>query len=294
MSCRRTRLQKLDAELAQLETQTGHQLVVATVPDLQGYEIEDYGYQLGRTWALGKKGVNDGVILLVAPKERKVRIEVGYGLEPVLTDALTSVILQTKVLPQFKQGRMEQGIVDGAEAIIQQLALPADQAQAVAQQAAAQPRAHQRGPSGVHIPVFFIILIVFWVLFGVLRGGRGGRGGGMWWLLPLLLSSSIGAAGTAGAVAAASAVAAAAAVVLAAAAARSAAAAHRGAGDADADTHGPDGHRGRGADGRDPHDGRDLLRGRRGELGLRRDAARLGRRRGAAGSGDPADRRQSM
>jgi len=186
-------VQRLEGELAQLEAQTGHQLVVATVPDLQGYEIEDYGYQLGRTWALGKKGVNDGVILLVAPKERKVRIEVGYGLEPVLTDALTSVILQTKVLPQFKQGRMEQGIVDGAEAIVQQLALPADQAQAVAQQAAAQPRAHQRGPSSAHIPVFFIILIIFWVLSGVLGvfGRRGRRGGGgLWWLLPLLLSSS--------------------------------------------------------------------------------------------------------
>lgn len=184
--------QKLDGELAQLEAQTGHQLVVATVPDLQGYEIEDYGYQLGRTWALGKKGVNDGVILLVAPKERKVRIEVGYGLEPLLTDALTSVILQTKVLPQFKQGRMEQGIVDGAEALVQQLALPPDQAQAVAQQAAAQPRAQQHGPSSAHIPVFFVILIVFWVLSGVLgvfgRRGRQG-GGGLWWLLPLLLSS---------------------------------------------------------------------------------------------------------
>ena len=185
--------QKLDAELAQLEAQTGHQLVVATVPDLQGYEIEDYGYQLGRTWALGKKGVNDGVILLVAPKERKVRIEVGYGLEPVLTDALTSVILQTRVLPQFKQGRMEQGIVDGAEAIIQQLALPTDQAQAVAAQAAAQPRAHQRGSSGSPLPIIFIIIVIFWVLSSVLRGfggRRGGRGGGMWWLLPLLLSSS--------------------------------------------------------------------------------------------------------
>ena len=183
--------QKLDSKLAQLEATTGHQLVVATVPDLQGVEIEDYGYQLGRAWALGKKGVNDGVILLVAPKERKVRIEVGYGLEPVLTDALTSVILTTKVLPQFKAGRMEQGVVDGAEAIVQQLALPADQAQAVASQAA-QPVKPQRGPSSAHIPIVFIIIVIFWVLSGILRlGGRRGRGGGgMWWLLPLLLSSS--------------------------------------------------------------------------------------------------------
>ena len=189
--------QKLDAELAQLEATTGHQLVVATVPDLQGIEIEDYGYQLGRAWALGKKGVNDGVILLVAPKERKVRIEVGYGLEPVLTDALTSVILTTKVLPQFKAGRMEQGVVDGAGAIVQQLALPADQAQAVVSQAAAQKVAQQRGPSGAHIPIVFIIIVIFWVLSGILRlGGRRGRGGGaMWWLLPLLLSSGRGGGG---------------------------------------------------------------------------------------------------
>ena len=162
-------VQKLDAELAQLEAQTGHQLVVATVPDLQGYEIDDYGYQLGRTWALGKKGVNDGVILLVAPKERKVRLEVGYGLEPVLTDALTSVILQTKVLPQFKQGRIEQGIVDGAEAIAQQLALPADQAQAAVAQAAERPKVRERGPSSAHIPIIFAIIVVFWVLTGILR-----------------------------------------------------------------------------------------------------------------------------
>ena len=79
-------VQKLDGELAQLEAQTGHQLVVATIPDLQGYSIEDYGYQLGRTWQLGRKGINDGAILLVAPNDRKVRIEVGYGLEPVLTE----------------------------------------------------------------------------------------------------------------------------------------------------------------------------------------------------------------
>src|SRR3546814_19643069 len=61
------------------------QLVVATIPDLQGHAIEDYGYQLGRAWGIGRKDVNDGVLLIVAPNEKKVRIEVGYGLEPVLT-----------------------------------------------------------------------------------------------------------------------------------------------------------------------------------------------------------------
>lgn len=178
-------VQKLDGELATLEAQTGHQVVVATVPDLQGHEIEDYGYQLGRTWAVGRKGQNDGAILLVAPKERKVRIEVGYGLEPVLTDALTSVILQRKVLPQFRQGHMEQGVVDGAEALIAQVALPEDQAKAnVAQAEQAHAPVRERG-GGPPIPVILIIVVVFWLISGLLRSG-GRRGPGGWWWLPLL------------------------------------------------------------------------------------------------------------
>lgn len=176
--------QKLTQELANLESQTGHQVVVATVPDLQGFEIEDYGYQLGRAWQLGRKGVNDGAILLVAPKEHKVRIEVGYGLEPELTDALTSVILQEKVLPQFKQGRMEQGVVDGAEALIGQVALPEDQAKANAAQAAEQPPMPAAPVGGVrpHLPLLLIVMVVFWALSGLARaGGRRGMGG-LWWL----------------------------------------------------------------------------------------------------------------
>ena len=70
---------QLDQKLAALEARTGDQLLVATVPDLQGYEISDYGYRLGRTWGLGQRNLNNGVILLVAPKERRVRVEVGYG-----------------------------------------------------------------------------------------------------------------------------------------------------------------------------------------------------------------------
>ena len=173
-------VQRLDGQLAQLEAQSGHQVVVATIPDLQGYPIEDYGYQLGRTWALGRKGQNDGAILLVAPSEHKVRIEVGYGLEPVLTDALTSLILQQKVLPQFKQGRMEQGVVDGAQALIDQLGAPEDQAKANVARAQAQP-ARSAGSSGFHFPLILVVILVFWVLSSVLRGGRRG-GGGLWWL----------------------------------------------------------------------------------------------------------------
>lgn len=173
--------EKLTGELAQLETQTGHQLVVATIPSLQGYEIEDYGYQLGRAWGIGSKAQNDGVLLLVAPAERKVRIEVGYGLEPVLTDALSSVIIQQKILPQFRAGNMEQGVVDGAEAIVAQLGLPEDQARAIAQ---APPQQAQVSTQGVHIPAVVILFIIIWVVSSLLRGRRHG-GAGLWWL-PLM------------------------------------------------------------------------------------------------------------
>ena len=113
----------LTAKLAALEQKNGDQLVVVTVPSLQGYEIEDYGYQLGRAWGIGEKGKNTGAIFIVAPSEHKVRIEVGYGLEPVLTDALSSVILQNAVLPKFRSGDIQGGVVDGTDAIIQQLGL---------------------------------------------------------------------------------------------------------------------------------------------------------------------------
>ena len=78
----------LTQKLAALEAKTSRQLVVVTLPSLQGYEIADYGYQLGRAWGIGQKKLNNGVLLIIAPTEHKARIEVGYGLEPILTDAL--------------------------------------------------------------------------------------------------------------------------------------------------------------------------------------------------------------
>src|SRR5271156_5991858 len=83
----------LDQKLAALEQKTSRQLVVVTLPSLQGYEISDYGYQLGRAWGIGQAKLNNGVLFLIAPNEHKARIEVGYGLEPILTDALSEVIL---------------------------------------------------------------------------------------------------------------------------------------------------------------------------------------------------------
>ncbi|MDO9473079.1 MAG: TPM domain-containing protein [Caulobacter sp.] len=159
--------QKLEA----LETATGRQLVVATLPSLQGLEIEEYGYQLGRAWKLGGEKTDDGVVLIVAPNERKVRIEVGYGLEPVLTDALSSVIIQSTILPKFKAGDMEGGVVAGADALLQQLSLPDEAAKAQVAAAAEQPRAE--GP-----PRWILALLAFgfvFMLINMMRAGRGGR-----------------------------------------------------------------------------------------------------------------------
>ena len=128
-----------------IEQASSRQLVVATIPDLQGYAIEDYGYKLGRTWAIGQKGIDNGVILLVAPSEKKVRIEVGYGLEPIMTDALSSMIIQNQILPRFRGGDMPGGILAGAQAIADQLKAPSDEAEKkVADAAAAQQHQGER------------------------------------------------------------------------------------------------------------------------------------------------------
>ena len=114
----------LNARIYEWVERTGHQLVVATVPTLHGEDIKDYGYQLGRAWGLGDAARNDGVILLLAPKERKVRIEVGYGLEPVLTDAVSSEILRTIVSPKLKSGDTPGALADGAAQIMAEASAP--------------------------------------------------------------------------------------------------------------------------------------------------------------------------
>jgi uncharacterized protein len=108
--------------LAEHESQTTNQVVVVTLESLQGYEIEDFGYQLGRHWGIGQEGKDNGVLLVVAPTERKVRIEVGYGLEGTLTDALSHEIIETRILPAFKKGDYAAGIGRGTEDILDVLA----------------------------------------------------------------------------------------------------------------------------------------------------------------------------
>jgi uncharacterized protein len=108
----------IEPKLADLETKSGIQLVVATVASLEGQEIEPYANQLFREWKLGEKAKNNGVLLLVAPNEKRVRIEVGYGLEGTLTDALSKVIITNAIAPKFKDGNFGDGISRGVDDII--------------------------------------------------------------------------------------------------------------------------------------------------------------------------------
>ena len=108
----------IEPKLADLEAKSGIQLVVATVTSLEGQEIEPYANELFRTWKLGEAKKNNGVLLLVAPNERRVRIEVGYGLEGTLTDALSKVIITNAITPRFKAGDFAGGITRGVDDII--------------------------------------------------------------------------------------------------------------------------------------------------------------------------------
>ena len=152
--------------------QSQRQLVVATVPSLQDRPIEDYGYRLGREWGLGDEERDDGAILLVAPNERKVRIEVGYGLEPVLTDGFSTLIVQNIILPRFRDDDLPGGIVAGTDAIIDQLQLPAAEAEEVARQADTRAAENDGG-----FPIGAILWLGFILFFFVLPalGGRGRR-----------------------------------------------------------------------------------------------------------------------
>jgi len=177
----------LTAKLDALQKDTHRQLIVATISDLQGYPLEDYGYRLGREWGVGLNGANNGVILFIAPNEPKghrgPRIEVGYGLEPVITDALSSVIINTQMMPKLRDGGDIPGAMEaGTDALIAQLRASPDEAKARTDAAVAEfDRAHRGGKAsnmvgGVpFLAVFLMIVVAFFVLSRFRRGTRGQR-----------------------------------------------------------------------------------------------------------------------
>jgi uncharacterized protein len=111
-------IQSLTAMLEKHEQATGEQVVVVTLKSLGGFAIEDYGYQLGRHWGIGQKGKNTGAMLIVVPSEHKVRIEVGYGLEGQLTDAISRTIIEGDIVPNFRRGDFDAGVLAGTESIL--------------------------------------------------------------------------------------------------------------------------------------------------------------------------------
>lgn len=142
----------LEGLLAELEAKSTDQLVVVTLTSLQGYDISDFGYQLGRAWGIGRAGTNNGALLIVAPNERKVRIEVGRGVEPVLTDLMTKIIIENAVLPEFRRGDFAAGIKAGVRDIIATLL---GDAEGVKERA--------RGRDALESDWVAILIVTFWL-----------------------------------------------------------------------------------------------------------------------------------
>lgn len=206
---------QLTARLEALQRTSSRQLVVATVSSLQDLPVEDYGYQLGRAWNIGQRGANNGVILLVAPNERKARIEVGYGLEPIITDALSNQIINNQMLPRFRDHDYAGGIMAGAGALIQQLGAPPEAQERTAlaaQQAenASKASRHRSSRGGSIIGVFIPFIIVFFFVLPMIGAAAGGRryrrgvsiwgpgyggGSGLGWMLMGAALSNIGRGG---------------------------------------------------------------------------------------------------
>lgn len=163
----------LDARLREYNQRTGRALIVATVASLDGEAIEPYATHLFEQWGIGGKELDQGLLLLVAPTERKVRIETGYGLHQYVPDVISGRVIRNDITPRFKAGDMPGGIEAGVNALITQLDRSPAEAQAIAEAAAAAEA--QRGASnGANVGgvIFWIVLIIFFaVIFGRRRRG---------------------------------------------------------------------------------------------------------------------------
>jgi uncharacterized protein len=167
----------LDAKLREYNKRTGRALVVATVSSLDGEDIETYGTTLAHSWGVGGKETDQGLVLLVAPNERKMRIEVGYGLEAYLPDVLAGRIVRDTIRPRFKAGDMVGGINAGIEAVTTQLDRDPAEAKAIAEAAAVAAAAEAaQGRNGGDVS---IVSVIFWLglmFFFMTMFGRRRRG----------------------------------------------------------------------------------------------------------------------
>ncbi len=173
----------LENKLATYEQTSGHQVAVAIVTSLEGNDINLYGVELGRRWALGQKGKNDGVIIVVAPNEHKVSIQVGYGLEGDLTDATSSIIISHTMVPKFKAGDYIGGLWNGVDDIIKVVG-----GQGADVLAAAQNQSAPQAGIADALPFVIFFIIVLIIFFNASRGrgigfipmGGGGNSGSSW------------------------------------------------------------------------------------------------------------------
>ncbi|KAB2910960.1 MAG: hypothetical protein F9K29_23725 [Hyphomicrobiaceae bacterium] len=147
----------LERDLEALETKSTDQLVVYITRSLQGYPIEDFGYRLGRHWQIGQKDKNNGVLLIVAPNERKVRIEVGRGLEPQLTDILTKLIIENAILPAFRRNDFPGGIMAGVRDIRDVLL---GDAEAVKERARSAKKRTTGGGNAMAVAVLVLFILI--------------------------------------------------------------------------------------------------------------------------------------
>jgi uncharacterized protein len=157
----------IESELASLEQTSTDQLAVVTLKSLEGYTIEDYGIGLARKWGIGQKGKDNGVLLIIAPNDRKVRIEVGRRLEPMMTDTMSALIIENAILPKFRRGDFAGGIKDGVRDIKTVLLGDAEEVKQRAQGA----RTPENDPTVmIHVIVFLLIIgLIIWINYRNLR-----------------------------------------------------------------------------------------------------------------------------
>ncbi|RKX84104.1 MAG: methanol dehydrogenase [Spirochaetes bacterium] len=143
---------QLEAKLKSIEDTDSTQIVILTIPSLKGENLEEYSIKVAEQWKMGQKGVDNGVLLLVARDDRKVRIEVGYGLEGVLTDLLAGRIIDYEILPAFKAGDFDAGFTRGVDAIVQ--AVKGEY------KATAKTKSLEKESSGSRFFPFFILFMI--------------------------------------------------------------------------------------------------------------------------------------
>ncbi len=194
---------KLETELRTYKEQTSIEIAVVTVPSLEGLSVEDYTIGLARKWGVGNKKKDDGVVLLVAPNERKVRIEVGYGLEPDLTDSQAGRVIRDQIIPLFKEGRMADGVVAGVAGVLQQLGEKPYQERLEERKNA--PPAKEGLPLWVIVLIAIVIIVVIFLVVtaimesdGYSSGGSGYSSGGFTWSSGSSSSSDSGGGGFGG------------------------------------------------------------------------------------------------